>query len=60
MQQSERNLVARIDEALVLANKLCFVGEIVSDREKAALRKWMTRWRDIRARLHRDNIDGPR
>jgi len=51
MQHSTQALVDKIDEAITLANKLCFMGQVVNDREKAALRKWMARWREVKQRV---------
>jgi hypothetical protein len=57
MNGSDQNLLDRIEEALKLANQLSFIDQVVNERDKAVLKKWMVRWRETKRRLMRDRID---
>jgi hypothetical protein len=49
-----RDLVAKIDEAIELANKLWSIASVVNVRERAELERWISRWHSAKNKLTAD------
>jgi hypothetical protein len=56
VQQPERRLADKIDEAISLANQLCGCLQVINETERKSLHRWIVRWRAIKQRLLNERI----
>ena len=56
MQQAERRLADKIDEAIAIANQLCGCLQVINETERKSLQRWIVRWRTIKQRLLNERI----
>jgi len=56
MQESDRRLADKIDEAVSLANQLGACLHVINETERKTMQRWIVRWLAIKRRLLNERI----